>query len=699
MIVMKPTATEEDIRAVVDRIESVGARAHRRAGEEVTVIGAIGDREHVAAPRARGPRRASTRSCRSSSPTSSPRPQLRHGERTVLEIAGRKVGGEHFALIAGPCTVESRDQTLDTAHVVNDAGASMFRGGAYKPRTSPYSFQGLGQEGLRLLAEAKAETGLPIVTELMDARDLEAVLEVADVIQVGARNMQNYPLLAEIGRTGRPVLIKRGLSATLEELLMAAEYVLKEGNPNVMLCERGIRTFETAYRFTLDLMAVPVLKELSHLPVIVDPSHAPGRRDLVAAAVAGRRRRGRRRDHRRGAPEPGGGDLRRAAGAGRPTTSPPTSRSVERVAAVAGKVLSARRVKLAVVGVGLIGGSIGLAARQRLGAQVSGYDPAPAARAAAVDRGAIVSACDSVAEAVAGADFAFVAAPVHALPELVAETLAAAGEDCVVTDVGSTKRAVVRAVEDPRFVGGHPLAGAETAGVEHARADLFDDATWYLTPTAATQGTTYERLHRLITRLGAWPAAIDADTHDVVMATVSHLPHVLANVLVAQAARVLSAEGERLPATGPSFRDVTRVAGANTPLWRGIYLANADALVDAIDDLVERLRRGARPAGGGRRRRGRRLERRRPRGAPAAAGRRPGGRRGARAARARAEPARDRGRDRAGARPRRQSTSSTWASIPQSGTHGTVALWIRGDAVTAEAAALVRGLGLEVARA
>jgi 3-deoxy-7-phosphoheptulonate synthase len=218
--------------------------------------------------------------------------QIRHGQRSVLEIGGRKVGGDHFALIAGPCTVESRDQLLTTAHSVNAGGATMLRGGAYKPRTSPYSFQGLGTEGLRLLAEAKAQTGLPIVTELMDARDLEPLLDVADVIQIGARNMQNYPLLSEVGRSGCPVLIKRGLSSTLEELLMAAEYVLKEGNEKVMLCERGIRTFETAYRFTLDLTAVPVLQELSHLPVIVDPSHAPGRRELVeplslAAAAAG----------------------------------------------------------------------------------------------------------------------------------------------------------------------------------------------------------------------------------------------------------------------------------------------------------------------------------------------------------------------------------------------------------------------------
>jgi 3-deoxy-7-phosphoheptulonate synthase len=291
MIVMKQTATEDEIRAVIQRIESVGARAHPSTGAEVTVIGAIGDREHIARLELDGSPGVD-RVVPILKPYKLASAQLRHGEPTVLEIAGRRVGGEHFALIAGPCTVESREQTLTTAHAVRDAGATMLRGGAYKPRTSPYAFQGLGQEGLRLLAEAKAETGLPIVTELMDARDLEPVLEVADVIQVGARNMQNYALLAEIGRSGRPALIKRGLSSTLEELLMAAEYVLKEGNEQVMLCERGIRTFETAYRFTLDLTAVPVLKELSHLPVVVDPSHAAGRRDLVeplslAAAAAG----------------------------------------------------------------------------------------------------------------------------------------------------------------------------------------------------------------------------------------------------------------------------------------------------------------------------------------------------------------------------------------------------------------------------
>jgi 3-deoxy-7-phosphoheptulonate synthase len=291
MIVMKEGATSEQVDHVIERIEEVGCSAHISKGELLTVIGAIGDRDRVASLGLEGAPGVD-HLVPILKPYKLASAQFRKGERTVVDVDGRRVGGDHFGLIAGPCTVEGRDQTLEIARVVAANGATMLRGGAYKPRTSPYSFQGLGVEGLRFLQEAKEETGLPIVTELMDVRDVADVVEVADVIQIGARNMQNYPLLAEIGRAGLPVLLKRGLSATLDELLMAAEYVLKEGNGNVMLCERGIRTFETAYRFTLDLMAVPVLRELTHLPVIVDPSHAAGRRDWVqpmslAAAAAG----------------------------------------------------------------------------------------------------------------------------------------------------------------------------------------------------------------------------------------------------------------------------------------------------------------------------------------------------------------------------------------------------------------------------
>jgi prephenate dehydrogenase len=267
-----------------------------------------------------------------------------------------------------------------------------------------------------------------------------------------------------------------------------------------------------------------------------------------------------------------------------------------------------------------------------------------------------------------------------------------------VTDVGSVKRAVFASVSDPRFIGGHPLAGAETAGVEHARADLFVDATWYLTPTPITQGVSYERLHRAITRIGAWPVAIEPDTHDVVMGTVSHLPHVLANVLVAQAARVLSAGGERLPATGPSFRDVTRVAGANTALWGGIYRANADALVAAIDDMVARLQTVREQlatgddAGIAEWNDAAREDRRRLLESDLAGGEvhelrvlvpnRPG---------IVAEIALALGRA--------TIDIVDMGLYPSSGSHGTVALWIRGGVVAEQAERLVRDLGLEVARA
>ncbi len=283
MIVMKEGATGEEIARVVERIEEIGCTAHVSEGEVLTIIGAIGTDEGRVADLGLEANPGVDHLVPIMKPYKLASRQLKDGVDTVVEIDGRKIGGGHFGLIAGPCTVESRDQMLASAEAVAVGGATMLRGGAYKPRTSPYSFQGLGREGLRLLEEAREKTGLPIVTELLDLRDLDDVVEVADMIQIGARNMQNYSLLSEVGRSGVPVLLKRGLSATVEELLMASEYILKEGNGDVLLCERGIRTFETAYRFTLDLLAIPALKEQTHLPVVVDPSHAPGRRDWVEA--------------------------------------------------------------------------------------------------------------------------------------------------------------------------------------------------------------------------------------------------------------------------------------------------------------------------------------------------------------------------------------------------------------------------------
>jgi len=281
LVVMSRRAASDQVEDVLARLASVGAEGRVTPGRESTVIGAIGDRQQLAGLGLEGfagvqrvvpIQRPYKLVARETAP-----------EPTVIQVRGRRIGGGHFGLIAGPCTVESREQTLETARAVAEAGASMLRGGAFKPRTSPYSFRGLGERALEILAEAREETGLPIVTELMDPRHVEAVIETTDVVQIGARNMQNFYLLAEVGRGDKPVLLKRGPSASVDELLMAAEYVVKEGNPRVILCERGIRTFERSTRYTLDIGAIPVLKEETHLPVIVDPSHAAGRRELVPA--------------------------------------------------------------------------------------------------------------------------------------------------------------------------------------------------------------------------------------------------------------------------------------------------------------------------------------------------------------------------------------------------------------------------------
>ena len=292
MVVMTPQATEAEIAAVVEKLEARGVHAKVMPGELTTAIGAIGDPEGVREMGLEG-MPGVDQVIPISRPYKLASSELSHYEPTTFDVDGRRVGGgQTFCLIAGPCTVESREQTLAVADAVHKGNASMMRGGAFKPRTSPFAFQGLGLDALQILAEARAETGLPVVTELLDAALAELVAAHADVIQIGARNMQNYRLLEVVGKLGKPVLLKRGLSSTVDELLQAADYILKEGNDKLMLCERGIRTFETATRFTLDLAGVAYLKLHTHLPVIVDPSHAAGDRRLVeplsrAAAAIG----------------------------------------------------------------------------------------------------------------------------------------------------------------------------------------------------------------------------------------------------------------------------------------------------------------------------------------------------------------------------------------------------------------------------
>lgn len=293
IIVLRPEATEDDIRHVVKKLESKGLKAHVSKGTERTIIGVIGDTSKISedeenAIRAIESVESVTRIIK---PYKLASREFKK-EQTVIKVKDREIGGKKVVVIAGPCAVENRTILMSIAEKVKETGASFLRGGAFKPRTSPYSFQGLGVEGLKILAEAREATGLPVVTEIMDPRDMEVVLEYSDIIQIGARNMQNFRLLLEVGQCDKPVLLKRGLSATIKEWLMAAEYVLSKGNEKVILCERGIRTFETATRNTLDLSAVPLLKELTHLPVVVDPSHGVGKWNFVipmarAAVAAG----------------------------------------------------------------------------------------------------------------------------------------------------------------------------------------------------------------------------------------------------------------------------------------------------------------------------------------------------------------------------------------------------------------------------
>ncbi|MBI2357770.1 MAG: 3-deoxy-7-phosphoheptulonate synthase [Deltaproteobacteria bacterium] len=288
IVVLKPGLPQEDIQKVVERIESLGLKAHISVGKERTIVGAIGDERLLA-----------DQTLESFPGVEKVLPILKpyklvsrefQKEDTVIEVNGHKIGGKKIHVMAGPCSVESREQVQETALSVREAGATFLRGGAFKPRTSPYTFQGLGEEGLNYLARARETTGLAVITEVLDPRDLNLVYRYTDVLQIGARNMQNLKLLTEVGKVDKPVMLKRGISATIQEFLLSAEYIASAGNRKIILCERGIRTYETETRNTMDLSAVPLLKQLSHLPVFVDPSHGTGRWDLVTpmalAAVA-----------------------------------------------------------------------------------------------------------------------------------------------------------------------------------------------------------------------------------------------------------------------------------------------------------------------------------------------------------------------------------------------------------------------------
>ena len=282
IISIRMHATRPEIDAVCERIAEFGYKVHSIEGEERVVIGAVGTGDVTACLESLEAMPQVEKAVRISAPYKFVSREFRH-EKSQVRANGIDIGGESFVIMAGPCSVESERQILESAHGVAAQGAHFLRGGAFKPRTSPYDFQGMEREGLKLLRKAKEQTGLGIITEVMSDRDVEMVADYADILQIGARNMQNFSLLKELGKTNRPVMLKRGLSSTIKELLMSAEYIVAHGNPNVILCERGIRTFETATRNTCDIAAIAVLNELTHLPVMLDPSHATGKRSLVPA--------------------------------------------------------------------------------------------------------------------------------------------------------------------------------------------------------------------------------------------------------------------------------------------------------------------------------------------------------------------------------------------------------------------------------
>ena len=622
VVVMEERASEEQIEKVVSRLVEMGMDVHRSTGVTRTVLGAVG-RGHPdkglieMLPGVHEVLRISE-PYKLASRTFKP-------EGTVVSVGDVRIGGDEVIVMAGPCSAETEKQVRDAAAAVRRAGAKIFRGGAFKPRSSPYSFQGLGEEGLRLLRDAANAENLKLVTEVMDLSQIEVIEKYADIFQVGARNMQNFTLLRELGHARKPVLLKRGISATIEEWLLSAEYVLSGGNNDVILCERGIRTFETATRNTFDISAIPVVKKLSHLPVIADPSHGAGRRDMVApmarAAVAagvdgliievhcdpdhalsdGAQSMFPSQFDRLMA------ELRIIAPAiGRSICLEPVARRGWGSRSGTMKELPVlqptRREgappifeKIGIVGLGLIGGSIALKARElwptSLVIAVDDKDVLETAmRLHAID----VAADDLIV--LAEADLVVLAAPVKQNIALLEKLDEYVSKPAIVTDTGSTKREIVAAARalPPRFtfIGGHPLAGAARGGLEHARPDLFAGRPWLLTPDPLDGGRrlqpsaagTVEKLSSFITALGSTPRTLAVDAHDRLVAFLSHLPQLTASALMQVVGDAVGPEG--LALSGRGLADTTRLASSPADIWTDIAATNADEIGQALDALI-----------------------------------------------------------------------------------------------------------------
>ena len=600
VIVLKPWATERNREDVVENIKGRGYGVHVSVGETQTIIGVIGISPEEKVPLAdQYDALPFVDKCVFISKPYKVVDKAFRPEGTTINVRGIVIGGEKAVMMAGPCTVETEEQIMESARLVKAAGAHILRGGAYKPSTSPYSFHGHGVDALKMLAQARAETGMPIITEVMDVRDVETVCEYADILQIGTRNAQNYNLLREVGKVRTPVMLKRGMSSKLEEWLQAAEYIADQGNYNIMLCERGIRTFETYTRNTFDINAIPALKELTHLPVVADPSHGTGE------SVAGRRRHPRRvcrrcgRRHCRSAPAPGKGPEGRrsipdAESLCRTDGKPEETRPDCRPDIVSGAI-----PVLAIIGTGLIGGSIGLAAKARGrvpmpgmgGAEIVAIEENETARSVALERGAADRAVSSLAEGLKGASLVVLAVPVPTILRLLPELPALLAPDAIVTDVGSVKTPIAeagRAVLGDHFVPGHPMAGSEKHGMGAARPDLFQNATWAITPLTGAAREPIERVAQFAAGLGANVLELPPTEHDRAVAVTSHIPHLLAYALYGLAKR----QGPDSPVwqlAAGGFHSATRIAASSPEMWTGICLSNREPISTALRALQANL--------------------------------------------------------------------------------------------------------------
>ena len=604
--ILKQSASNEAVGHIVSWIEKKGLKTDVSRGENETIIGLVGDTTKID-PFLLESMDVVERVQRVSEPFKRANRKF-HPEDSVIDCGhGVKIGGDQFQVIAGPCSVEG-ENLIRIARRVKAAGATMLRGGAYKPRTSPYAYQGMGPAGLDLLCEASAELDMPIVTEIMDPRDVQVFLDKKiDVMQIGARNAQNFPLLKEVGKTQTPILLKRGMSGTIDELLMAAEYIMSEGNDNVILCERGIRTFETRTRNTFDLNAVPVLHHLSHLPVVADPSHATGYTRYVEPMALAATACGANGLEIEVHDEPS-----RAWSDGAQALTPDqfddTMRRIRAIREVVcqetmGTVRNARVNQggpkcAGIVGLGLIGGSFARGYAQA-GVRVLAWDPDDDVMTAA-SMGTVagelndktLGECDIIVLACyPEACIEWLEAHAQALAD-VTDTEAIMGP-VVIDTVGVKGIVCERAFELARehgfyFVGAHPMAGTQYSGYAHSRADLFQGAPLVLVPPAVDDALKLELLgqvREMVRPLGFGKFSVtSAAEHDRVIAFTSQLAHVVSNAYV----KSPTAQVHHGFSAG-SYRDLTRVAHLNPQMWSELMIDDADALAFEIDHLIESL--------------------------------------------------------------------------------------------------------------